>query len=143
MSAAIVTVLVDGADLSSATRSIQVLDDGLDTPVKRGSNIVIPYADGELRVDKWIDARDFTVGVLIKAASSAAVNDELDALYALLPDLTAGDTSCTLTLRRTNTAGTTDTTASAEYTGGLSPQLVAPAAVKLTIRFRLLTGAFA
>lgn len=134
------TVLVDAVDLSSSARVIQVLDDGLDTDVKRGANIVIPYSDGELYVPKKRDARDFTVGVLVKSTNLVGVNDELLTLAGLLPDLTSADTTCTLTLRRTFTSGTVDKTATAEFLGGMSPQLVAPGAVKLTLRFRLLDG---
>lgn len=137
-------VLVDGSDLASSNRIVQVLDDGLDTPVKRGANIVIPYAAGELVVPKKIDARDFTVGILVKGTgvSYTSMRDELETLYGILPDLTADDTTCTLTLRKDLTGGYVDLTSSAEYTGGLSPTLVAPAATRLTARFRLLDGGF-
>jgi hypothetical protein len=140
------TLLVDGSDLSSANRIIQLFDDAISTPALRGENITIPYSDGELRTDKYVGAKDWAVGYLVKGASFAALNDELDALYALLPDLTTSpvDASCVLTLRRTFTTGTVDKTANAEYLGGI-PARVAESErhARLTLRFRLLTGVFA
>lgn len=148
------TLLVDAADLTSANRIIQMWDDALDTLVKRGDNIVIPYAVGELLTAKTTGAKDFAIGMLIRGGDATGVfipgqepaylNQNLDALYALLPDLTADDTSCTLTLRRTYPTGVVDKTADAEFLGGVSPSLLEGGRhAKLTLRFRLLTGGFA
>lgn len=137
------TLLVDGADVQSANRIIQMWDDALDTPIKRGENILIPYAAGELFVEKFVAARDFAVGMAITGPSRAAVNTNIDALYALLPDLTASDTTCVLTRRRILLSGTQDKTADAEFIGGVSPVIVGPRLVRLTLRFRLLDGWFA
>ncbi|HWA67163.1 MAG TPA: hypothetical protein VG899_12445 [Mycobacteriales bacterium] len=134
-------LLVDGSDIQSAgARIIQVWDDPLDTPQKRGSNITIPYADGELYVPKKpLAARDYSVGMLIVGADLEGLYAELDALNALLPDLTGDDTTCTLTEQ---CAGRADVTALAEYTGGLSPSMQNYRMAKLTLRFRILGGIF-
>lgn len=135
------TVLVDGSDLSSAKRLMQMADDALASAVKRGSNIVIPYEDFELRTDKWLASRDISYGFLISGTSWADLNDEIDAFYALLPSLTAQDTSCTLTRRRTLGAGTSNKTAEAEYLGGITPNILPESDrhARLTVRFRLLS----
>lgn len=149
------TLLVDAADVQSANRIIQMWDDAVSTPMKRGANIVIPYAAGELYVPKKQDARDFTIGMLIRGGDAGGayiagqefhyLNANIDALYALLPDLTADDTTCTLTLRRTFPAptGVVDKTSSAEYRGGLAPEYLSTRQARLTLRFRLLDGGFA
>lgn len=141
------TLLVGGNDLSSANRILQLFDDAISSPVLRGSNILIPYAAGELLTTKYLAARDWSVGYLVKGASYAALNDEIDTLYALLPSLVGTppvNASCTLTLRRTGVGGTVDKTASAEYLGGLPARLQeSERHARLTLRFRLLTGKFA
>lgn len=133
-------LLVNSNNLGSAKRILQMWDDALATAVKRGANVVIPYADFELRTDKKRSSRDFTAGYLIKGTSYADLNDEIDAFYALLPALTADDTSCTLTRRRTHGSGTVDKTVSAEYLGGITPNLLTESDrhARLTVRFRLL-----
>lgn len=142
------TLLVDGTDIQSSKRIIQMWDEAVGTRVKRGENIVIPYAVGELYVPKFNAARDISIGMLIKATSYADLNAEIDALYAILPSMgvsASSDTSCTLTRRRTYSGGTTDTTAEAEYLGGITPTILPESDrhARLTIRFRLLTGGFA
>jgi hypothetical protein len=134
------TLLVDGTDIQSADRIIQMWDDAVDTAVARGSNVVIPYAAGELHTTKVLDARDFTVGMAVKGATREALNTNIDALYAILP--APGDT-CTLTRRRILLSGTQDKTATAEFLGGVSPRIAAPRLVRLTLRFRLLDGDWA
>lgn len=136
------TLLVDGTDLTTAKRRIQLWDDALSGPVLRGENIVIPYAVGELLTTKVTDARDFTVGLVVVGTSISDLNSELATLYALLPGGTVGtavDTSCVLTLKRT---GQADKTCNAEYVGGVSPQYLRPSYARLTLRFRLVDGWF-
>jgi hypothetical protein len=134
-------LLVDGTGLSSTNRIIQGWDDPLDTPQTRGSNITIPYANGELYVPKKpVAARDYSVGMLVVGDDLEGLYAELATLNGILPDLTTDDTTCTLTLQ---CAGLSDTTALAEYTGGISPALQNNRMAKLTLRFRLLTGRFA
>lgn len=141
------TLLVDGSDLSSANRILQVWDDPLNGPVLRGANITIPYVAGELRTDKYQAAQDFTAGLLIKGTSYATMHDELAALYALLPDLGGTppvDASCVLTLRLTYGTGTVDTTANAEYLGALAARVPeSERHARVALRFRLLDGWFA
>lgn len=136
------TLLVGGTDIQSADRIIQMWDDSIASRVKRGSNIVIPYTAGELFVEKVVDARDFTVGMLVKGANRAAVNTNIDALYAILPDLTSATTTVVLTLRRYLTAGVVDKTCTAEYLGGVAPQFAGLRVARLTLRFRLLSGSW-
>lgn len=137
------TLLVDGTDLTTSKRRIQMWDDALSGPILRGENVVIPYAAGEILTDKVTDARDFTVGLVVIGTSMTDLNAELETLYGLLPGATgvgtAIDTSVTLTLRR---SGQADKTCTAEYVGGLSPQYLRPSYARLTLRFRLVDGWF-
>jgi hypothetical protein len=137
------TLLVDGADLRNANRVLSFLDDALAGPVMRGKNLTLPYVAGETYVRKFVDAKDYSIGIFVETSSTAELNDEIDAIYALLPDLTDDtvDHTVTLTERRTYTTGTTDRTATAEYVGGVAPNRVGFCA-RLTLRFRLLDGVF-
>lgn len=142
------TLLVDSTDLRTAVtsgtrRSLQFFDDALASPVVRGDNIVIPYANGELATEKYVAARDYGLGVLVVASSTPDLNAEIDAVYATLPDLTVlGDHVVTLTERRTYPSGVVDRTAQAEYVGGVAPARSGFSA-RLTLRFRLVDGVFA
>lgn len=128
-------------DLQSSKRIIQLWDDPLDTPQVRGTNITIPYAAGEVWVRKYVAARDYTIGMLVTGTSLSDFYAQMATLYGLLPDQTSSDNTCTLKLQR---SGQSDVTASAEYAGGISPQLIVGAfAARLSLRFRLLTGKFA
>lgn len=155
-----VALLVDigsgAADLADTNRTLVMADDLLTEPVKRGNNIVIPYAAGELRTDKKTDAKTISVtyrldgndsdGKWVVGSELSYLLVEYSALLALLPDPTAtDDMSLTLTKRLIfpSPTGTVDTTADAEYlhtTFAINPDT--PRQGFVTVEFRLTDGAF-
>lgn len=136
------TILVDAGDVQSANRLLQDWEGVLDAPEFRGSNIEIPYSHGELAVGKYRAAKPVTLFMVVMGTTTAGLQAELEALYALLPMLPASpadavDTTCVLTRR----LGGVDTDADAEYIGGADPHFdTQHLTARLTLRFRLLTG---
>jgi hypothetical protein len=73
-----------GTNLSSTYGNITVLDDSLDIPDARGSNIVIPYKHGTIHVNKYFDERIIAFGIAIAKANSAAIDAAIDSLHTLI-----------------------------------------------------------
>lgn len=135
------TILIDGQDVQSAKRILQDWDGVIDTPTFRGSNIVIPYAHGELVTGKYRAAKQVTLFLTVFGDDQADLEAEIATLFALLPITPATptgpvDTTCVLTRRLA--AG--DSTATAEYLGGAGPSFPSTKHARLTLRFLLLDG---
>lgn len=157
---ATVALLVDtgsgAVDLASTNRRLLMADDLFTAPSKRGTNPVIPYSDGELRVDKKTDAKTISVtygldgndsdGKWVLGSETSYLLAEYKSLLGLLPDATAtDDMSCELTCRVVYPAptGTVDTTADAEFLRTVfAKDPDSPRRALVTVEFRLLTGAF-
>ncbi len=59
---------------------VTMLDDDLDIPDKRGSNIVIPYQHGTKFVEKYYGERKMTFGIAIRTSTALAMETLIDSL---------------------------------------------------------------
>lgn len=139
-----ITVLIDGTDVQSAKRTLVNAEGVVDTPEFRGDNLVVPYAHGETAVPKYLAAKSTVLYMALVGDDEDDLKDEVTTLFGLLP-ITASpgdpvDTTCTLTRRIVTAAGTSDSTADAEYIGGAEPNFVTGTYCRLTLRFKLLAG---
>lgn len=135
------TILVDGSDVQSTKRTLENWEGVLDTPTFRGDDLVIPHAHGETATVKYRAAKMVVLYMVVVGDDPDDLHAELATLYGLLPVTPAVSTdpvdlTCTLTRRLSGV----DTAASAVYVGGAEPVYQSHRHVRLTLRFKLLTG---
>lgn len=131
------TLLIDGTDLATAARIVQVWEGVHATPTNRGSALVIPDRDGVLDFDRPFNANTLSLGLVLRGSSDVTgFNDA----YRTLRRLVKPGRQVTLTRRQSFTTGTEDHTAAARYADGLAPTMLTPADGKMVITFTLLDG---
>jgi hypothetical protein len=75
---------------------VTLINDNLDIADRRGSNLVIPFSDGELFVPKFYGARTITFGIAMTAASATALEALFDTLHTLISPRTEQTLEMTL-----------------------------------------------
>lgn len=131
------TFLIDGTDLRSlGVRYIETWDGFLDNAPLRGGNPIIPFADGEARVDKPFEAYTMGMTLVLLGAGRQAFNDAHRALKRLVKP---GQTVTLSRLIAYATGNETHTT-TAEYLSGLGPSMTGLDVGRLTVNMRILDG---
>jgi hypothetical protein len=131
------TILVDGVDISSAARIIQVWDGAHTSADLRGGDLVVPGRDGVVAADRPFDVATLSIGMQVRGSSLlTGFNDELRTLVGICkPGRTV-----TLSRRMSYSAGNETHTATGRYLSGLTPSLATPALGKLVVNFAVLSG---
>lgn len=131
------TVLVDGTDLQTAARIIQVWGGVHAIPGQRGSGFVIPGRDGIVDdIDRPFEAGVLSLGMLVRGTSDVTgFNDAL----RTLKNLVKVGRKVTLTRRLSFTAGNEDHTAEARCLP-FAPEMLTPADGKMVLNFQILSG---
>lgn len=110
--------------------TITLVSDSFKLPKRRGENIVIPFRDGRVFVEKMYEQRTLTLGMEIEAVSMEDLEDRIDALKALL-----GQRSLGLLTYEMDDGSIRQ--AQAEHVGDLNLARVAPLWRRLTMDFVL------
>ena len=71
-----------GTELASFGR-VTLMDEYLDFPERRGSNMTIPYRHGTAFAGKFFNERKITIGIAVIAASITALETAMDTMRAL------------------------------------------------------------
>ena len=72
-----------GTDLSTFG-TITLLDDPMDLPDRRGSDITIPYQHGSIHTDKYYDSRTIAFGIAIRDSTISGMQTKFDNLRKLI-----------------------------------------------------------
>jgi hypothetical protein len=123
------TVTFDSTNLSDFG-NITLLDDYLDLPARRGSDQMIPFSDGERRVNKFYEPKTILVGIAVIESNLAGIEGTLDDLRALLSPMTPKTLSFTL-------EDTTVRTALARVDKQLQVRRVSDTLARVVIEFNL------
>lgn len=146
------TILVDGTDLANYGRLITDWGSVFDAAPRRGSNYVLPGADGATYVAKPLDVLAFPVGVILTGKDPStgvlAATDQLQAAqvaanWVALKTLTKVETGGTVTLTRklSTLAGSyTTETCTAECSGGIQASPLSHGVIRVVIGFVNLSG---
>jgi hypothetical protein len=67
----------------SSLGAVTELDSYLDLPPKRGDNILIPFRDGRVHVDKYFEQRVVSFGIEVSADRICDLEDKFDIIKAL------------------------------------------------------------
>lgn len=128
-------LLVNGTSLKTFGQIVSY--DGImaDAPL-RGENVTIPGVAGQIHVPKVRDAYVFTVPMVL-LGGLAVVGEALQDLRDLCDSSTA---ALTLTRKLTRTSGNVTQTCSADYLGGLEPQMTGMQFGRVAIDFVNLDG---
>jgi len=78
------TTFTFGGTALSTIGTVAHFDDYLAAPARRGGDLIIPFQDGEVFVQKFYGTRTITVYLHVSAASETALETLLDTLNALI-----------------------------------------------------------
>jgi hypothetical protein len=149
------TVLVDGTDLSTLAQGITDISGVFDVAPRRGTNYVLPGANGATYVAKPLDALTFSLGIAIMGKDPTtgvlAATDQLRAAqlianYRTLVSLVKAETGGTVTLTRklsTLAGSSTTETCTAEVIGGIQANPVTNSLMRVVVSFVNLSGKWA
>jgi hypothetical protein len=131
------TIKVDGTDLQTAARVLQVWEGVHQTPALRGSLIEFPTKDGSTDADQPFGSSVLGIGLMVQGGSSEVTgfNDQ----YRTLKRLCKPGRTVTLTKELSYTTGNESYTQTAKLRS-LSPQQQSPADYKVLVEFTLLDG---
>ncbi len=133
------TILIDGSDLSSTARILQVWGGVHTVAGNRGSGFIIPERHGITDdIDRPFEAGVLGLGLMLRGGAPDVTGFN-DAYRALL-QLCKPGRKVTLTRRLSFATGNEDHTASARYISGLDPDMQTPADGKMFLRFLILDG---
>lgn len=133
------TILIDGTDLQTTARIIQVWGGVHTAPTQRGSGFIVPGRHGVVDdIDRPFDAGILSLGLMLQggAPDVTGFNDA----HRTLKQMCKVGRKVTLTRRLSYTAGNEDHTTTARYLSGLTPDMVSPADGRMTLNFLLLDG---
>lgn len=133
------TILIDGTDLQTSARIIQVWGGVHAVADNRHGGFVIPQVNGvSYDTDPPFDTNTLSLGLMLRggAPDVTGFNDA----YRTLKLLCKPGRKVTLTRRLSFGAGNEDHTADARYYSGLSPDMQTPADGKLVLNFLILSG---
>jgi hypothetical protein len=149
------TYLIDGTDLSNYATGITDFDAAFNTSKRRGSNYVLPGADGETYVAKPLEALPVSIGCIVSAkdpttgalaATSQLRTAQMIANWRSIVALTKAEAGGTVTLTRklSTTAGSsTSETCTAECSGGIQVHAEWSEVMRIVIGFVNLSGKWA
>lgn len=131
------TIKVDGTDVQTAARILQVWEDVHSTPDLRGSLIEFPTRDGSINVDQPFSSKILGIGLLVRggAPDVTGFNDQ----YRTLRRLCKPGRTVTLTKELSYSTGNEVYTQLAKLRS-LSPKQETPADYRVLVEFTLLDG---
>ncbi|MGZ4596281.1 MAG: phage distal tail protein [Actinomycetes bacterium] len=131
------TLLVDGSDIASTARILQVWDGIHAVASERGDPVTVPGRDGVVDVDRAFDAFPVAIGLQLRGASLlTGFND----VHRDLKRLCKPGRKVTLSRRLSYTTGQETHTCSGRYLSGLEPTLMTPALGRVVVSFLNLDG---
>ena len=107
---------------------VTLVSDSLMMPKKRGGNILIPFRDGRLFVQKLFEERSMALGLEVVEDSISALEVKMDTVKALFGGRSLGALVQTLEDLSVRTI-------QAEYVGDLNLSRVSPVSVKMVLDF--------
>ena len=107
---------------------VTMVSDSLRMPERRGENVLIPFHDGRVFVEKFFEQRSLTLGLEINEASLQDLESKLDTIKALLGKRSLGTLAQTLEDASVRTLPV-------EYTGDLNLTRISPLYVRLVLEF--------
>lgn len=116
-----------GTTLDSLGYVTQVAD-SLMMPERRGGNVLIPFMNGRVHVEKQYEQRSMMLGLEVVESTRAALEAKMDTVKALLGRRSLGTLSQTLEDLSVRSC-------QAEYTGDLSLTPVSPLSVRMVLEF--------
>lgn len=117
-----------GSTALSDIGTIQLINDYLDIPEKRGENIIIPFRHGSIITPKYYSERKLTFGMTVVGTSMTNLESKIDTLKTAVQGVK--------TLTQTMNDATTRT-ATAEVNRSLMIQRLSPTIARITIEFSL------
>lgn len=129
------TLLINGTDIATTNRIVQVRDGFYEGPEARGGLLTLPGKDGETNVDQPFGPTVFSIGLFVQGSSFTTLNDE----YRTLRQLCAAGRTVTLTKQTAYTAGNETYTATAKLIR-VTPNRLSPIAMKAVVEFSVLDG---
>jgi phage-related protein len=109
---------------------VTLVSDSLGMPQKRGGNVLIPFRDGRLFVQKLFEERSMALGLEVVEESISALESKMDTVKALFGGRSLGTLQQTLEDLSVRTI-------LAEYTGDLNLSRVTPVSVKMVLDFTM------
>lgn len=109
---------------------VTLVSDSLKMPEKRGGNLLIPFLEGRVFVEKEFDERNMTLGLEIIEESIEALETKMDTVKALFGGRSLG--TLTQTLENLSVRS-----AQAEYTGDLNLSRISPVSVRMALDFTM------
>lgn len=109
---------------------VTLVSDSLMMPQKRGDNVLIPFRDGRVFVQKLFEQRSMSLGLEVSEDSISALEVKMDTVKALFGARSLGTLAQTLEDNSVRTA-------LAEYTGDLNLTRVTPVSVRMVLEFTL------
>ena len=107
---------------------VTLVSDSLMMPERRGDNVLIPFLDGRVHVEKQFEQRNMTLGLEISEDSLSILEGKIDVVKALLGRRSLGSLVQTL-------EDLTTRSLQAEYTGDLNLRRVSPLCVRMLLEF--------
>jgi len=107
---------------------VTMVSDSLRMPERRGENVMIPFHDGRVFVEKFFEQRSLTLGLEINEATLQDLESKLDTFKSLLGKHSLGTLAQTLEDASVRTL-------QVEYTGDLNLKRISPLCVRLVLEF--------
>ncbi len=107
---------------------VTMVSDAFKLPERRGGNVILPFRNGRVYVEKFFEQRTLQLGLEIHEASREELEAKIDQVKTLLAQTGLGALIQTLEDLSTRSL-------QAEYVGDLSPTTVSPLAVKMVLEF--------
>ena len=104
------------------------VSDSLMMPERRGDNVLIPFRDGRVFVEKQFEQRSMSLGLEIVEETLSALESKMDTVKALFGRRSLGTLSQTLEDLSVRTL-------QAEYAGDLNLTRVSPVSVRMILEF--------
>jgi len=109
---------------------VTLVSDSLKLPEKRGENMLIPFREGRVWVEKEFDQRNMTLGLEVATDSIAELESRMDVVKALFGRRSLQSLSQTLEDLSVRSCY-------AEYTGDLSLTRISPVSVRMALDFAM------
>jgi hypothetical protein len=109
---------------------VTLVSDSLKMPERRGENILIPFQEGRIHVEKEFEQRSMTLGLEVTEDSIQALETAMDVVKTLFGKRSLGALAQTLEDLSVRTG-------QAEYTGDLNLSRISPVSVRMALDFML------
>lgn len=107
---------------------VTLVTDSFKMPARRGGNVLIPFHDGRVFVEKRFEQRSMALGLEVSANSLSELEAGIDAVKMLFGRRSLGTLTQTL-------EDLTTRSIQAEYTGDLDPRRSSPLSVRMLLEF--------